>query len=145
MAFTAYIIDDCEADALLNSENVQYYHGDARIFFPHSYDEQSLRDFAHCRGEYSKNPSPDLVIIDINLGVISGFDLLGCLRKIHPNAVIIMSSGMSKKYFEEIYERMRKYWDLVDAYIPKGVRGVRSQEIREVFESRAKHKEAAFT
>jgi len=41
-----------------------------------------------------RKTGPDLVIMDINMPVMEGIDALRCIRKIDPNAIVIMFSTL---------------------------------------------------
>ena len=67
---------------------------------------ENALDFLHKRGEYQTAPSPDLIILDINLPKISGLDILRSIKrddKLKSTPVIIFSTSDSEKDIEESY------------------------------------------
>jgi DNA-binding response OmpR family regulator len=50
--------------------------------------------------------TPDLVLLDINLGERSGIDLLQFIRKHHPTVIVIMISNQSSPRHRKICEEL---------------------------------------
>jgi chemotaxis family two-component system response regulator Rcp1 len=69
-------------------------------------DGEKALDFLYKRGEYLSSPSPDLVLLDLNLPKISGHQVLAniksddILRKI---PVVVLSISRSEKDVEKSY------------------------------------------
>jgi CheY-like chemotaxis protein len=68
------LVEDSPSDVFLTSEAVRESVEDPVILTAR--DGEEALDFLYRRGEHSDAPRPDIVILDINLPKISGFDVL---------------------------------------------------------------------
>jgi len=67
---------------------------------------QSAIEFLHKIGEYKSAPTPDLIILDINLPKINGLDILRYIKKdnkLKIIPVIILSTSDNEKDIKESY------------------------------------------
>ena len=70
-------------------------------------DGEEALDYLHKRGVYTGAPTPDLMILDLNLPRLDGRELLAALRTdttLHPLTVVVLTSSNSDQDIRKCYE-----------------------------------------
>lgn len=94
---------------------------------------QEAMDYLNCQGEYAdreKYPIPDLILLDINMPKIGGFELLERLKKDEKFKLIPTVMLTSSKSEEDI---VKSYSSGAAAYIPKPVNHEEFLKVVETF------------
>ena len=68
------LVEDSPSDIFLTTEAIKEGIADLDIYTVH--DGEEALDFLYRRGNHRSAPRPDIVILDINLPKMSGFDVL---------------------------------------------------------------------
>jgi two-component system, chemotaxis family, response regulator Rcp1 len=70
-------------------------------------DGEEALDFLHKRGRYADAPTPDVVLLDVDMPKRSGFDVL-CDVKADPELrgiiIIVLSSSTDSRYVKKAYD-----------------------------------------
>ena len=121
--FTILSIEDNEADFLLLKEALERIP-ELIVDLINIQDGQKASDFLYKKGEYSSSPTPNLIILDINLPKLDGFEVLKNIKnndylKLTP--VIIFSTSEAEKDIKESYQLnantyITKTFDLDELY-----------------------------
>lgn len=110
------LVEDSETDAMLTEEALK----DAKVANSlHRVEtgEQAL-DFMYKRGEYADSPTPDLVLLDLNLPGIGGQEVLEQIKKdeqLKMTPVVVLTTSRSD---EDI---VRAYGMNANCYVTKPV------------------------
>ena len=121
--FTILSVEDSEADFLLLQKALDRVPN-LLVELINVQDGQKASDFLHKRGNYKSAPSPNIIILDINLPKIDGFDILKIIKSnddIKMIPVIIFSTSDSEKDIKESYQLnantyITKTFDLEELY-----------------------------
>jgi CheY-like chemotaxis protein len=120
------LVEDNDADARLVKETLK----DSKInsTMHRAEDGEEALDFLGKRGKYTKVPTPDLVLLDLNLPKVNGMEVLKTIKtneatKMIP--VVVLSMSKSEKDIEESYRLNANY------YVSKSLN---LNEFMEVFE-----------
>ncbi len=103
--FTVLSIEDNEPDFVLIKKALDRVP-DISIDLINIQNGKHAIDFLYKKGDYSKSPTPDIIILDINLPNIDGYEILKIIKnddnlKIIP--VIMFSTSDSEKDIKESY------------------------------------------
>lgn len=99
------LVEDDEGHALLVQENLRH-HGVVNKIFVVS-DGAAALDFIYRRGEHLSAPRPGLILLDLNLPKVDGFEVLrqikgdGVLKSI---PVIILTSTADQREIDRSYK-----------------------------------------
>ena len=104
--FTIFSIEDNEPDFVLLQQALNHVPG-LSIDLINIKNGRAALDFLYKREDYASSPTPDLIILDINLPNMSGHEILKIIKnddnlKIIP--VIMFSTSDSEKDIEESYK-----------------------------------------
>ena len=103
--FTILSIEDNEPDFVLLKQALKKVEGMTLDIINIQNGQKSL-DFLYKKGEYESAPTPDLIILDINLPNISGHSVLEIVKndpKLKIIPVIMFSTSDAEKDIEESY------------------------------------------
>ncbi len=97
-SFTILMIDDDEEDFMLVADALKSKQLSVDLYWAES--GENAMDFLLRRGEYTDSPSPDLILLDLNMPKKDGFAVLMDL-KAHPDLrkvpVVILTSSNDEK------------------------------------------------
>ena len=99
------IVEDNEGDVRLIKEAFK----DSRMLdkFSVVYDGEQALDYLHRRGDFESSSRPDLILLDLNLPKMNGFDVLTEIKatpRLRQIPVVIFSSSTSDKDILRSYE-----------------------------------------
>lgn len=103
--FRILIVDDNDADAKLITElmkNLQRPHEEYTVS-----DGLEALDFLHCRGSYSSVPRPNLILLDVNMPGLTGFETLTAIKgdpALSAIPVIMLSTSDSPDEVRRCYQ-----------------------------------------
>lgn len=104
--FTAMSIEDNKPDFDLLKEALKTVP-DLSIDLINIQNGEDALNFLYKRGEYTTAPTPNLIILDMNLPKINGLEILKTIKNdkdLKTIPVIILSGSESKKDIKESYE-----------------------------------------
>jgi chemotaxis family two-component system response regulator Rcp1 len=99
------LIEDNSGDILLTKEAFEEieFHENLSVVT----DGEMALDFLYKQGRYEKAPSPDLIILDLNIPRIDGRELLAKIKtdpKLKCIPVLVLSTSKSEKDIKHCYE-----------------------------------------
>ena len=103
---TVLIIEDNKADYELLKEALERVKDIDLTLFYLPGGQEGLR-FVNKTGEFSGSPTPDLIILDLNLPTISGFEILKLIKnnpKLKSIPVIIYSTSTDQQDINQSYD-----------------------------------------
>jgi DNA-binding response OmpR family regulator len=104
--FTIVSIEDNEPDFELLKQALNTVP-DLSIDLINIQNGKNALDFLYKEGEYKTAPTPNLIILDINLPKINGFEILKSIKnddRLRLIPVIVLSSSESEKDIKDSYE-----------------------------------------
>jgi CheY-like chemotaxis protein len=104
--FTVLSIEDNEPDFLLIKRALNEIPNISLNIININNGEKAL-DFIYQKNEYHSSPTPDIIILDINLPLINGKEILKTIKKDKNHRsipVIIFSSSENNDDIQEVYE-----------------------------------------
>lgn len=110
------LVEDSPSDAKLLQTMMQVAKLYTRVV--HVGDGAAALDYMYQRGPYSQSPRPDLVLLDLNLPKVNGFEVLHTLKddptlKVIP--IVVMTSSSSEE------DVLKSYQHHANCYVTKPV------------------------
>ena len=99
------LVEDNEGDILLTKEAFEACKVETEISV--AKNGQEALDFLHKRGEYVNAKKPDLILLDINIPIFNGHEVLREIKadnKLEKIPVIILTTSSNQKDLDEAYE-----------------------------------------
>jgi CheY-like chemotaxis protein len=120
---TVLLVEDSPSDVFLTTEAIKDSVADPRIFTVR--DGEAALDFLYRRGDHADAPRPDIIILDINLPKMSGFQVLQEMNR-DPSLEIIPVVILTTSTDQD--DIVRSYRLHASSYMTKPVDGARLKD-----------------
>ena len=98
-------VEDNEDDVFITRKGFE--NGTLKVNLSHVEDGKDCLDFLFKRGQFKDAPTPDLILLDLNLPVMSGREVLAEMVKhksLQRLPVIVLTTSDSESDLEQMYE-----------------------------------------
>ena len=115
-AVTILMVEDSEGDARLTEEALK--DSKLRIRLETVVDGVEALDFLRKRGPYARSPTPDLILLDLNLPRVGGMEVLEEIKRddvLRDIPVVVMTSSRAEQ------DILRSYKLQASCYITKPI------------------------